>query len=165
MADSITVLTICQPYAHLIITPQAELPAGTVRKRVENRRWGTGYRGLLAIHAGRSKDWLELDTQATEPTDLYGIRVADMAFGAIVGFVDLVGCVRLQSRVGGGWEAAPGVVERYPWLLDHIHAEGPFCWILGNARRLQTPVPARGQRQLWQWQPPVAFEELELTND
>jgi hypothetical protein len=44
-------LTICQPHAWGIVH-------GT--KRIENRRWYTGYRGPLLIHAGKSKDWLGL---------------------------------------------------------------------------------------------------------
>lgn len=51
-------LTICQPYPHLICTPQSDLKDGDVRKRVENRTWGTSHRGPLLIHAGRSKAWL-----------------------------------------------------------------------------------------------------------
>jgi len=38
-------LTIHQPYAHLIVTPQDELPEGAVQKRVENRSWVTKHRG------------------------------------------------------------------------------------------------------------------------
>jgi hypothetical protein len=42
-------LTICQPYAHLIVRGE---------KRVENRTWPTRYTGPLAIHAGKSRQWL-----------------------------------------------------------------------------------------------------------
>ena len=42
-------LTICQPYPHLIMLGE---------KPVENRTWATSYRGPLAIHAGKSRQWL-----------------------------------------------------------------------------------------------------------
>jgi hypothetical protein len=48
-------LTICQPFAHLIATGQ---------KIVENRVWSTSYRGMVATHAGKSRDWLsDVDEQ------------------------------------------------------------------------------------------------------
>lgn len=40
-------LTICQPYAALIMLPDDDDRA----KRVENRTWSTNYRGPLLIHA------------------------------------------------------------------------------------------------------------------
>lgn len=49
-------LTICQPYAALICLPSTDWR----HKRVENRKWFTSYRGPLLIHAGKSRDWLEV---------------------------------------------------------------------------------------------------------
>ena len=46
------VITICQPYAELILLGE---------KRVENRTWPTNYRGTIGIHAGKSKAWHSLD--------------------------------------------------------------------------------------------------------
>lgn len=78
-------LTICQPYAHLIVTQQAELPIGAVPKRVENRTWETRYRGLLLIHAGKSMKFLHGDDRTKYP---------EMKFGAIIGIAHLIDCVR-----------------------------------------------------------------------
>jgi len=43
-------LTISQPYASLIASGE---------KWVENRSWPTGYRGPLAIHAGKGTQYLD----------------------------------------------------------------------------------------------------------
>ncbi len=43
-------LTICQPYAELIMRGV---------KRVENRTWATRYKGALLIHAGKSREWYQ----------------------------------------------------------------------------------------------------------
>lgn len=138
---TIKALTVCQPYAHLIVTPYAELPIGAVRKRVENRRWWTRYKGPLLIHAGKSRKWLR-------PADTSDFP--EMAFGAIVGIADLVDCVPVVSGFGG----KPAVYgarnrERYPWLAEHFHTEGPYCWILENAVRFAKPIPYLGALNLF----------------
>lgn len=124
------VLTICQPYAHLIAVGD---------KRVENRRWPTLHRGELAIHAGRSREWLDLD-ESGQVDETYGVAVADLAFGAIVAVVDVLDCVRLNAG------ALPNdALWTYPWLESHEHVEGPWCWVLGEVRRLPNPVPYSGK--------------------
>src|SRR3546814_21116370 len=81
-------LTICQPYAELILLGL---------KRVENRSKPTRHRGPLLIHAGKSRDWLRIVPQPPTyegcPAMSYdrtsGLYRADMDFGAIVGRVTL----------------------------------------------------------------------------
>ena len=108
-------ITICQPYAQLIA-------AGA--KRVENRTWPTSYRGPIAIHAGKSKEWLD------DPAD------ADVfVFGAVVALADLVGCKRVEELTGA-WR-------------EHHHSTGPWCWMLSNVRRVG-PVPFKGAQGLWE---------------
>src|SRR3990167_7355801 len=109
-------LTICQPYAHLIVMGE---------KRVENRTWPTRYRGPLAIHAGKSLAWMDGERPS-----------ADMAFGAIVGVVDLIDCVALDVA-----ESMAMACKKYPWFVGHEHVEGPFCFVLDNVRRFDLPMP------------------------
>lgn len=134
-------LTIHQPYAHLIVTPTAELPLGHIQKRVENRNWFCGYRGPLAIHAGKSTDRMP---RGENP-------FGELPFGAIVGICELVACVDYR----------PGKRDRLPrehlWLADHRHAEGPWCFILERVRRLELPYFTRGAQGLWNCEIP---EEL-----
>lgn len=125
-------ITICQPYAELIARGE---------KRVENRTWPTNYRGPILIHAGKSRQWLQLDDEDFD--ERYSMHVSQMAFGAVVAIADLVEC------------ASYGRIELkdfdrdYPWLREHEHTEGPWCWILANVRRLPKPLPARGAQGLF----------------
>lgn len=144
-------LTIHQPYAHLIVTPSAELPIGAVVKRVENRTWATKHRGALLIHAGKSLRWLlpgpEMNWLRFRQSDF-----PEMAFGAIIGVVELLDCVWVQRAANyadAGVRAPQWAREAYPWLESHFHASGPCCWILGEAKRLVEPIECRGRQRLF----------------
>jgi hypothetical protein len=118
-------LTVCQPYAEM-------LARGPDVKPVENRSWPTRYRGLLAIHAGKSQSWL-----ADGDADQY----PGMAFGAFVAVGRLIGSPEYERL--SDWKAE--------WMAIRSHPEtgGPFCWILVEMRRLAQPVPCRGAQGLW----------------
>jgi hypothetical protein len=118
-------LTVCQPYAHLIALGV---------KPIENRTWETGYRGLLLIHAGKSRAWLEPEDVADYPA---------MAFGAVVAVAQLVACLHLDRAWPTRWSP----------LQAHEHAHGPWCWILDDIRRLSEPVPVLGSQGLWSTHP------------
>lgn len=115
-------LTICQPYAHLIMLPDTH----PRHKRVENRTWATNHRGLLYIHAGKSRDWIDME-DGRDAT--YDIKVSDMKFGAVIGVAKLLDCLLADSIHKGAYD------RQYPWLRKHEHVEGPWCWIL------ERPVP------------------------
>lgn len=125
------ILTICQPFAHLIVTGE---------KRVENRVWATSYRGPLVIHAGKSRDWLEADDAGMD--EEYGIPLTNMAFGAIVGIADLIDCKHIEAIL------KMGAMNPMSWLQTHEHTEGPWCFVLANVRRLVTPIFYRGAQGL-----------------
>lgn len=119
-------ITICQPYAELIARGD---------KPIENRTWPTRFRGEIAIHAGLSRDWLGDDDERLMP---------NMAFGAVVATARLVTCLPLLGpRDQDTWP------EEYRALADHEHANGPWCWILRDVRRLAQPLPWRGAQGLW----------------
>ncbi|MGA8726948.1 MAG: ASCH domain-containing protein [Acidimicrobiales bacterium] len=108
------VLTVRQPWASLIILGI---------KPVENRTWPTRHRGRLYIHAG-----LELDRQAMELHE-HRFDGEPPPLGAIIGWVDLVDCVRDSTS---------------RWA-----DRGAWHWILSDPVALRQPVPARGQMGLW----------------
>lgn len=112
-------LTICQPYADMILRGE---------KPIENRTWPTSYRGPLAIHAGKSRSWLEDGDERERP---------DMVFGSIVATARLVDCVRVEQLPDA--------------LADNDHANGPWCWILEDVEPVVPPIPARGAQGLWDW--------------
>jgi hypothetical protein len=118
-------LTICQPYAELIVRAE---------KRVENRTWPTGYRGPLYIHAGKSRDWLET-------SDL--TRFPWMPFGAVVGTANLIDCIHIERIEKGDFD------QKHPWLRTHEHTSGPWCWILANVAAIG-PWPWRGAQGLFE---------------
>lgn len=119
-------LTICQPWAWAI------LHAG---KTVENRTWKTNYRGPLLIHAGKSRKWLdELQAQGelSGPVLPNGTPVPDgLVFGAILGVVNVVGCVPFEE------------------VADDPFASGPWCWQLANPQAFDEPVRYSGKQMLF----------------
>ncbi|HEY3658289.1 MAG TPA: ASCH domain-containing protein [Steroidobacteraceae bacterium] len=106
-------LTIAQPYADMIMRGV---------KVIENRSWPTKYRGLMYIHAGKSRSWL---------TDA---RVVGMSFGAVVAIAELYDCVPVGKLP--------------PTLRDNEHANGPWCWLLRNVSPIG-PWPYRGAQGLF----------------
>jgi hypothetical protein len=129
-------LTIMQPYAELIVAGE---------KRVENRIWATAHRGLLLIHAGRSRAWFD----SWPLGHVGGVPLENLTLGAIVGVCDLVDCVQFDAaayRAGRGRHSLPA---KYSWLLSDEHASGRFCFILENPLRFQQPVECAGQQQMW----------------
>lgn len=145
-------LTICQPYAHLICLPDDDDRA----KRVENRSWYNGFTGTLLIHAGKSRDWLELDETETRDED-YDLPLADMVFGAIVGVCRVAGAFAMEKTTlkyppHNGREALvipDGALRRWSWLACHEHVEGPQCWVLRECRKFNEPIPYRGAQGLF----------------
>jgi hypothetical protein len=128
-------LTICQPYAELIMRG---------KKRVENRTWPVGYRGAMLIHAGKFARMAGVGSLRQRRRD--EIPLTEMDFGKIVGMVQLRGCLHknLHSPIRD-----PVVLEAWPWLATHEHAEGRYCWILEDAFRFSQPVAYRGQQGLF----------------
>ena len=115
-------LTICQPYAHLIVQG---------RKTCENRTWSTSYRGPLYIHAGKSRQWLDVE----DGIDLEsGDPVSQMPFGAVVAIANLVACLHIDSKLLPEWTAKMTDEQRghvngdYCWILDKVTPIGPWPW-------------------------------------
>jgi hypothetical protein len=120
-------ITICQPWAELIACG---------KKRVENRRWRTRYRGPIAIHAGLSRRWFGTTTYFTAE------QCEDLPRGVIVAVAELVDCIRIDELSRGRF-ADPELQE---------YAYGPHCWILERVRRLDSPIRAIGQQRLWDFE-------------
>ena len=128
-------LTICQPYAHLIAIGA---------KRVENRGWPTKYRGHIAIHAGKNRNWLALN-EAGDMDEDYEIPLSEMDFGAVIATAVVADCVQADRIRQGQMEA------KHFGLKDHVHVEGPWCWILTEVVRLETPIPCKGAQGFWEF--------------
>ena len=126
-------ITICQPYASLILLPESD----PRHKRVENRTWEC-WRSLIgqriAIHSGASRKWLE-----TWP----GQMPVPMPFGSVLGTAVIAASLLIDDIRSGRHTV------RFPWLLEHQHAVGPVCWVLENIRPLSVPIPCSGRQGLW----------------
>lgn len=131
-------LTIHQPYAELIVSGE---------KLVENRTWYTSFRGPLLIHAGKSHEWLD------------GADPAKFVMGALVGIAQVMDCVRFNPMAN----EAVTCLDKYPFLVEHIHAHGPYCWILDEAERIN-PIPYRGAQGLFDVPDEVIAEYLNKEN-
>jgi hypothetical protein len=126
-------LTICQPYASLIVGWDG------IRlddlKRVENRPRPYSHQGPLLIHAGLSTSWLNTWDGVLPPT---------MPFGALLGIVDVAACLPITT-IRCLTDGTP-----LSWLKRHRHASGPYCLVLERPRRFLTPIPRRGQVGLFE---------------
>jgi activating signal cointegrator 1 len=123
-------ITICQPYADLVLLPREDERF----KRTENRTWSTRYRGPLLIHAGKSRSWIERDPM--DPLrDIYGSAISGFVLGAIIGVVDMIDCLRAEE-----------VERKYPQLRGHPHISGPYCHVYARVHRFANPIPYKGSQ-------------------
>ena len=95
-------------------------------KNIENRSRRTRLKETIAIHAPLQPDQ---DWKEWYPPRALKVPSPDLwEYGAIIGFVDLVGCVE---------------EHRSKWF------QGPFGYVLHNPRPLRRPVPCKGARGFW----------------
>lgn len=153
-------ITLYQPYASLVA-------CGV--KTIETRSWGTGYRGVLAIHAAKTvpADWAdEGDELCRRFKEQLGGRVlgdshslfggAVLPRGAIVAMADLWACAqynptiqRLELAARDRGDGAPFVDISHNDRATGYFAHGRVGWLLCNVRALKNPVAVSGQRGLW----------------
>lgn len=114
-------LSLCEPWAWAILSGI---------KSVENRSWGTRYRGPLLIHASKSRRWLQAGVR--QLPELGSRELALLAYGMLVGVVELVDCRPVEDCTPGRF------------------VEGPWCWIVEKPVRLPKPIPYKGQLGLFE---------------
>lgn len=136
-------LTIQQPYPHLIVTPQSELPPGAFQKRVENRVWECKIRETIAIHAGLSMRWFAFDDYPCSDGKLKQEMFPEMSFGAFVGLATISACFHEEDFLD---DKLPADMQ---WLKTHAHVSGPYCFVFSEVWRLKTPIPCTGKLGLW----------------
>jgi activating signal cointegrator 1 len=161
-------LTLTQPWATLVALRE---------KRIETRSWSTGYRGRIAIHAGKGPatygwQYLQHLCRNVEPFRsvlaplIQDGHVAErLPLGAIVATAELVDCVPTDVLVARG-EVPRHTQEGVPviWLLTEQerafgnYEAGRFAWLLDDVRPLATPIQARGAQGLWRYTPPAGVE-------
>lgn len=153
-------LTVRPPWSHFIAHCQ---------KGVENRTWGTRYRGLLAIHAGTRwdsaaerdpvalaawRDW----TASLPPMNTCGPLRKDsihIDYGAVVAVVAMGPCHHESTE-----EPRNSCSE---WAMP-----GLFHWSFVRLWLLPEPVPCKGKLGLWRLPEDVekaVREQLEASDD
>ncbi|NSZ06441.1 ASCH domain-containing protein [Agrobacterium tumefaciens] len=119
-------LSIMQPWAWLIVNGH---------KDIENRKWSTKFRGLVAIHAGKKIDGEAAFDLAVDNHPATG---AEFAFpdipnryqtGGIVGVAEIVDCVRSSES---------------EWFV------GKYGFVIRNARPVEF-IPVRGELAFFEW--------------
>lgn len=124
-------ISIKQPWAWLIANGYMT---------VENRKWYTGHRGDILIHASKSKADLERDLEYVRRVFRIGIDQEQLLFGQVLAVADLIGCTKEpEARVDQYW-----------------HKEGHFAWILRRIRPID-PFEVRGRLNLFEI--PFSWEE------
>ena len=157
-------ITLTQPWATLVAIGA---------KQIETRSWATRYRGPLAIHAaaglgpvGGRRGLVRVLCGSPFQNTLgpiygYGVMNIDaMPRGAIVARCELVDCVpseKIMAAFGAyGPEDQTGGRVLWPLTDQELafgnYAPGRYAWLLADARPLATPIPARGQLGLWNWE-------------
>jgi hypothetical protein len=134
VSSALRVLSVRQPYADLILRGV---------KDVENRSRPTNYRGLLLIHASKSAALAKTLSGETVGDDERWPDWQSLAYGAIVGAVELTECLDVR-----------GLSARKRAAISPF-ANGPYCWRLAGAQQWAKPVPCTGQVGLWR--PPAGL--------
>lgn len=119
-------ITICQPWAWAIIHGP---------KRIENRTWPSDYHGPLLIHAGKSEKYWSDGIEFLSVLSIALPCLGDVAWGEIIGVVDMVGCMPVHQAKAAG--------------MNWPFAEGPWCHIYENPRAFLEPIPYRGRQRLF----------------
>jgi hypothetical protein len=116
-------ISIKQPWAWLIANGYMT---------VENRKWYTGHRGDLLIHAGKSETDVDLDIEFVRKKFRIGIERDQLEFGKAIAVADLIACSKEPKAA----------VDKY-W-----HVDGCFAWSLRRIRPIE-PFEIRGKLNLF----------------
>jgi hypothetical protein len=139
-------LTLWQPWASLVAIGE---------KKVETRCWNTKYRGELAIHSAAKKPprWLGASRHSemfrNEIADVFNVRrdsvdseVGNLPLGSVLCIVKLVD-VEQSSDVREVLCQRETIFGNYE--------DGRYAWFLELVEKFDVPIPAKGNRMLWEW--------------
>lgn len=152
---NIKCLSLWQPWASLVALGE---------KRVETRCWSTKHRGLIAIHSTQNlpPDWLG----ASRHSERFRYEVADILKCAVA---DVGAAVQKLPRASVLCVARIVCVEQTDLTREVLsvrerifgnYEPGRYSWFLTDVRRFTTPIPAKGNRMLWNWNAPDNWQGL-----
>ena len=123
-------LSVRQPWATLIV-------AGI--KDIENRTWSTNYRGPAGIHSSSTmtdREFMEACEWLAGWIPKFSaarFRADKFPLGQILGTITITGCVEVSRSV---------------WF------QGPYGFVLEDAKRFVEPIPAKGRLGFWNYELP-----------
>ncbi|RYD55755.1 MAG: ASCH domain-containing protein [Sphingobacteriales bacterium] len=129
-------LSLLQPWATLVVIGA---------KKIETRKWATGYRGTILIHASMGRAGKVLAGQA--PFTKYIDNYEELPFGAIIGEATLVDIVKTEEL-----DIATDRVNKLT-LEERAFGDytGRYAWLLEDAVLYSAFLPAKGQLGLWEY--------------
>lgn len=150
-------LSLWQPWASLVAMGH---------KCVETRCWKTSYRGEMAIHSAAKlpPKWRggssRTDPFRDELADVFCVRrdrddrcgqhvdgvLRSLPYGKVLCIVRLMG---VEETSGMMRESLP---QRE--LIFGNYEDGRYAWYLQIVEVFETPIPAKGNRMLWNWARP-----------
>lgn len=145
MAQTIKALSLWSPWGQYIAMGH---------KKYETRSFSVSYRGLVAIHS--AKRWTDEEQEAALALHRRFPAIPliqNPILGAVLCICRLLNCVRTESishsisaheRAVGGW------------------AEGRYAWELEVLEVFDTPIPAKGQQGLFDWEIPQTLLEKRI---
>lgn len=137
------VLSLLQPWASLVVMGH---------KTIETRRWTTGYRGKLLIHASSGKAGSILTQEPSVKKHINDFSL--LPFGAIIGEVILADVIRLEDL-----SIDDNKLQRKAIEFGAFGAERKkYGWIFEDAVAYRKPIPAKGHLHLWDY-PDELYEE------
>lgn len=148
-------LTLWQPWASLIALGH---------KKIETRCWKTKYRGELAIHSAANlpPKWLGASRHQPEFRDAIadcfncrrdiddrsGIHVdaviKGLPYGKILCIVELVAIDEINDALREELSGEERIFGNYE--------DGRYAWHVKLIRKFDDPIPAKGNRLLWNWE-------------
>lgn len=138
---SVKSITITQPFASLIAIGA---------KTRETRSWAPRHIGPLAIHAGKSLEFMYLCSTEPFRTVLlrHQLHAGNLPMGRIVAIA------RLAQN-----DPVEGIRDRLSLEERHFgdYTDGRYAWLLENVRPLRQPIEVRGAQGLWDWECPEAL--------
>ena len=150
-------LTMTQPWASLVAIGA---------NRIETRSWGTGFRGVFAIHAAKgfpreARDFC--DARYTREALARGgyDRADQLPLGAVVAIAYLDDLLVCDRSTLGKIRRASAAGDLPPHEADFGgFSAGRYGFILSRVQRLREPVPARGMLGFWEM-PAEVLEHVE----
>jgi hypothetical protein len=145
-------LTLWQPWASLVALGE---------KQIETRCWDTKYRGELAIHAsanlppaylGRSRFAPEFTDEVADALncrrDSVDSAIKQLPRASVLCIVKVLGTEAIT-------EGLRHVLCQRELIFGN-YEDGRYAWFLELVEKFEEPIPAKGNRMLWNWNAQVA---------